>query len=513
MIENVLMSLFIFGGGILYLVDVLMLFFYGVNLFFLVFMCAKHYHKSKHHHQEKRIDYPLVTVQIPIFNEKYVAERVIRAAAAIDYPREKLEIQVLDDSTDETLLISRKTVDDLKKQGLKISLHHRKKRTGQKGGALREALNIVHGDFIAIFDADFIPAEDILKKGIPYFLEDEKLGMLQTRWDHVNADFSLLTRAQAMAIDAHFIVEQSARHGAGYFFNFNGTAGIWRKQCIEDSGNWQDDTLTEDLDLSYRSQMRGWTLRYVRDIANPSELPVMINAYKSQQFRWAKGSLQTLFKLLKTVLKQESRVMLKIQAFLHLSYYMVHPLLIANILLTIPALIISSEIGFSSFPPLIKVIIGFFSIAALGPPVLMTYGQFKLHPKNWTRKLRYIPVMMLLGTGVAVNNSKAFLEALFGKKSDFIRTPKHGIEAAKKDTRDLAYHIPFSAVSFFELFFFFYSIAGILTAILTANYPAIPFLLIHSLSFLYVFSLGLIQSRPKKIKTETSKPKRSRYAA
>ena len=272
-------------------------------------------------------NWPLVTIQLPIYNELYVTERLIESVCRIDYPRNLIEIQVLDDSTDDTVEIAKAMVKKMKARGFDIVYIHRTDRTGYKAGALKEGHKSAKGELVGIFDADFVPNSDFLKESVPYFI-DPNVGMIQTRWSHLNCDYSLLTRAQSMGIDGHFGVEQASRAWSGLFMNFNGTAGVWRKKTIEDAGGWQADTLTEDLDLSYRAQMKGWKLAFAPQVECPAEVPVTITAFKSQQHRWAKGSIQTAKKNLGKLFKSDASMFLKIQAFLHLTHYLVHPMMI-----------------------------------------------------------------------------------------------------------------------------------------------------------------------------------------
>lgn len=474
----------------LYALDVFLLFLYGMNLFYLLYLGVRHFDKSAHVALPLEAPHPRVTVQLPMYNERYVAARAIRAAVKIDYPASKKQIQVLDDSTDDTLEETRALVEDYRARGHDIVLIHRTVRTGHKGGALREGLERATGEFVAVFDADFIPAPDILTKVIPYFLQDRRLGMVQTRWGYLNGSYSSLTRAQAVAVDAHFIVEQVARHGAGFFLNFNGTAGVWRKECILDAGNWQDDTLTEDLDLSYRARLAGWKLRYVKDIVSPSELPVQIGDYKSQQFRWAKGSIQTALKLWKRVLCAECPLMARLQALAHLTYYSVHPLLVAGTLMSLPLLCVGRQFG-ASLPPALA----FFSLlsaASLAPPLLSAYSQRRLHPGRPGR-LWWVALIMIVGTGTAVSNTKAVLEALLGRKSEFVRTPKLGVRCENSRGKGNVYALPFSVLSLVELFLALYAACGVAAAVLTGNVFAAPFLALQAVSFGYVFAMSVAE--------------------
>jgi cellulose synthase/poly-beta-1,6-N-acetylglucosamine synthase-like glycosyltransferase len=440
----------------------------------------------------KLMDFPVVTIQLPVFNEKFVVKRLIDSTLQMDYPKEKLDIQVLDDSTDETLEISRAMVDKYARKGFRISLFHRKQRTGHKGGALREALSKAKGDFVAIFDADFIPARNFLTATIPCLLEDPRIGMVQTRWGHLNTDYSLLTKAQAIGVDGHFIIDQVARAGNNLYMNFNGTAGIWRKQCIIDAGNWQDDTLTEDFDLSYRAELKGWKFKYIKDIVNPAELPVQISAYKSQQFRWCKGSIQTACKLAGRILASKEPLFVKMEALLHMFYYSVHPFMLLCLILIVPLNLMDLK-AFNAF--LFYALCAVLIVSSLGPFVFYSFSQYVLYP-DWKRRIKWVPFMAILGTGSAVNNSRAFLEAILGKRSEFIRTPKLGVEKSRKGSfmkKSYKVSVKNWTTMFFEFAFMSYSFLGILLALKHDTFFTIPFLFICFLSFAYVFFQSLAE--------------------
>ncbi len=477
------------------IINISLLFIYACNLLFLFFLALRSKNNSYKPANEIDIeDYPYVTVQIPVFNEKYVIERVIRNAAEIKYPQSKLEIQILDDSTDVTLDISKEIIAELKNKGLDISLIHRKIRTGFKAGALKNALKTARGEYTAVFDADFIPNPDMLYDIIPFFLKDNNLGMVQTRWGHINHNYSLLTRAQAMGIDGHFSIEQVARYENNFFMNFNGTAGIWRKECIIDSGNWQADTLTEDLDLSFRARLRGWKFKYMKNIVNNAEIPVQLKAFKSQQFRWAKGSIQTAKKQLKNIFSSKRSFLTKFQAFIHLTYYSVHPLLLINIIFTVPLLLCSSFISLEN--PLIRYLATLFSLGALVPVISFLYSQIAFY-YDWRERIKYIPIAMLVGTGMAVNNSFAVLEAIFGKKSDFIRTPKFGMLNKDENWKQKTYKSKnnFTLTQWLELFFGMYSFLGLIISIINGHHFTVPFFLLYSSAFFYIFLIGVVQNQ------------------
>jgi cellulose synthase/poly-beta-1,6-N-acetylglucosamine synthase-like glycosyltransferase len=438
-------------------------------------------------------NWPRVTIQLPIFNERYVVERVIKSVCRLDYPKELIEIQILDDSTDDTVDIAKRLAIQMRDRGMDIQYRHRANRTGFKAGALREGLKTAKGELAAIFDADFIPQPEFLKETVPYFT-DPQIGMLQTRWGHINSNYSLLTRAQSIGIDGHFGVEQAARAWNGFFMNFNGTAGIWRKSAIEDAGGWQADTLTEDLDLSYRAQLKGWRLRFVTDVVCPAEVPVTITAFKSQQHRWAKGSIQTAKKNLGKMFKADIPLLVKIQAFLHLTHYMVHPMMLLVVLTSIPMLYSQWFFDNLSFPITIFTLL---CLATFGPSSMYMFSQ-KILYQDWKTRIKFLPFLMCLGTGIAVNNTKAVLEALLNVKSDFVRTPKYGINRQQDSWRGKGYSIPLSAVSILEFLLGLYSLTGLLMFVFFSKYLVSPFLLIYTSGFFYVFFLSVKHGYGKK---------------
>ena len=431
-------------------------------------------------------DWPAVTIQLPIFNERYVVKRLIESVCRFDYPKELLEIQILDDSTDDTVDIARTLSGEIKKQGFDIVYIHRDNRTGFKAGALKEGLKYAKGEFVAIFDADFIPHPDFLKETIPYFTDPE-IGMLQTRWGHINRDYSLLTRAQSMGIDGHFGIEQASRAWSGLFMNFNGTAGIWRKATIVDAGGWQADTLTEDLDLSYRAQLKGWKLKFLSEVVCPAEVPVTINAFKSQQHRWAKGSIQTAKKNLGELFKSNVSLLVKLQAFLHLTHYMVHPMMLLVVLTSLPMLYSQWFFDSLAYPIMIFTVL---CLATFGPSSMYLYSQKVLY-RDWKHRIKFLPFLMCLGTGIAANNTKAVLEALFGINSGFIRTPKYGIQEKGEHWKNKQYSVPLNAVTILEFLLGLYSLTGLLMFLFFSKYLVSPFLLIYTSGFFYVFFLSV----------------------
>lgn len=429
-------------------------------------------------------EWPPVTVQLPVFNEKYTVERLLQAVTRLDYPADRLQIQVLDDSTDDTIDLIQKLVEDYKQRGVNVEFIHRVDRTGYKAGALNNGLRSATGALIAIFDADFVPKPDWLKRTVPAF-QNPKLGCLQTRWGHTNQQYNSLTRAEAMGIDGHFIIEQTVRSKNGFFLNFNGTAGLWRRSCIEDAGGWQWDTLTEDLDLSYRAQMRGWKFDYLPDVVVPAELPPQVEAYKKQQFRWAKGSFQVVRKILPSVLKAKLPLKVRFMALLHLTGYFVHPLMLSLLLLTLPVGLLVPG-AFKIFP------ISVF--AGLGPPLLYLTATATQHRSIWKR-LRSFPLLVIVGFGLSLSTTIAVIEGLFSEGGAFIRTPKLNVGNKRKGKQkvDRAYVAPLSSMVWVEIVLGIYALA---TGIILAGYIGwgiIPWMLIYMLGFFYIAGLNLIQ--------------------
>jgi len=479
----------------IYLFALAALLTYGMNCWFLMLLYRLNYPKAVHQHQRIKDafyqnipskDWPQVTIQLPIYNERYVVERLIESVCKIDYPKNLLEVQVLDDSTDDTVKIARTMVAKMKTAGIDIAYIHRTDRRGFKAGALKKGLKTAKGSLLAVFDADFIPAPDFLKESVPYF-QDPQIGMLQTRWGHINSDYSLLTRAQSIGIDGHFGVEQASRAWGGLFMNFNGTGGIWRKKTIQEAGGWQADTLTEDLDLSYRAQLKGWKLMFASQVVCPAEIPVTINAFKSQQHRWAKGSIQTAKKNLGKLFKSDVSWLVKIQAFLHLTHYVVHPMMLLVVLTSIPMLYTQWFFDNLAYPIMIFTLL---CLATFGPSSLYVFSQRILY-RDWKTRIKYLPFLMCLGTGIAVNNTKAVLEALFNIKSGFIRTPKYGIRQKGENWKNKRYAIPLNAVSILEFFLGLYSLTGLLMFLFFSKYLVSPFLLIYTSGFFYVFFLSV----------------------
>src|SRR5215207_1758892 len=431
--------------------------------------------------------WPSVTVQLPIFNEKYTVERLLRAVTRLDYPADRLQIQVLDDSTDDTIDLVARLVEIYKSRGINIELVHRVNRTGYKAGALQNGLRTATGELIAIFDADFVPKADWLKRTVPSF-QSPKLGCLQTRWGHTNQQYNSLTQAEAMGIDGHFIIEQTVRSKNGFFLNFNGTAGLWRLTCIEDAGGWQWDTLTEDLDLSYRAQMRGWKFDYLPDVVVPAELPPQVEAYKKQQFRWAKGSFQVVRKILPQVFESVLPWKVRLMAVLHLTGYFVHPLMLASLLLTLPVGLLVPG-AFSVFPISL--------IAGLGPPLLYLTATATQH-RSILKRMSSFPVLVIVGFGLSLSTTIAVLEGLFSKGGAFIRTPKLNLGNGRKQQKsiDRSYVAPLSSLVWIEIALGLYAL---LTGIVLTPYIGwgiVPWMVIYMLGFFYIAGLNLIQHAP-----------------
>jgi cellulose synthase/poly-beta-1,6-N-acetylglucosamine synthase-like glycosyltransferase len=420
---------------------------------------------------------PRVTVQLPVYNELYVAKRLINAVCALTYPKNKLEIQVLDDSTDETQDICRAEVARFKQMGYDIIHLHRAERTGFKAGALQAGLEVAKGELIAIFDADFIPSPDFIKKTAPYF-SDPKLGMVQTRWDHLNEEYSLITRAQAFGLAGHFVVEQNGRNAAGYFINFNGTAGIWRKKCIEDAGSWQADTLTEDLDLSYRAQLKGWKFLFLHDIVTPSELPAEINALKSQQYRWTKGAVETAMKILPKLWKSKLPVNMKIHSTLHLTNNFVYPFILLLALLNLPLLIIKKEIPESGY---YFFIFAFFLLSFWASFLFYAISHKSLY-RDWKKRMALFPLFLSGSMGFAVNNTRAVIEGLLRIKTPFIRTPKYRM-IGKTGEFVSRYRMALSKGVIFEILMAIYCCVGVVVSFYYFELGIMPFMLMFFLGF------------------------------
>jgi cellulose synthase/poly-beta-1,6-N-acetylglucosamine synthase-like glycosyltransferase len=460
---------------------------YGWHRYYLVYLYMKN--RDRQPVPAGALDaLPIVTVQLPIYNEMYVADRLIDAVCRIDYPRELLEVQVLDDSTDETTSVARRAVRRNAAHGIDITYIHRSDRTGYKAGALEAGLKVAKGEYVAIFDADFIPPPDFLQRTIQFF-SDPKVGLVQARWGHINQEYSLLTKIQAILLDGHFVLEHGGRNRSGLFFNFNGTAGIWRRSTIADAGGWQHDTLTEDLDLSYRAQLKGWTFVFVQDLIAPAEVPVEMNSFKSQQHRWAKGSIQTCRKLLPRILRSKLPLHVKAEAFFHLSANFNYPLMCVLSVLMAPSMVIRYNMGWYEML-LIDVPLFFAATASVANFYMVC--QRELH-KDWVTRAKYLPFLMSIGIGLAVNNTRAVFEALFNKESEFARTPKYRIEGQSDEWIGKKYRQSFVVQPIIELALGLYFTATVFYALANGIYGTLPFLVLFQIGFLYTGLLSIIQ--------------------
>ncbi len=477
--------------AVCYLVVLSGLCLYGLHRYAIVYLFLK-YRKNAPRAIGEFKELPKVTVQLPIYNEFYVVERLLKAVSALDYPRELLQIQVLDDSTDETRDISEARVKELKERGFKVELIHRSNRAGFKAGALETGLQSCEGEFILILDADFVPTTDLLKKTVHYFT-DPGVGMLQTRWGHLNRTYSLFTRVQAMFLDGHLLLEQTARSRSGRFFNFNGTAGLWRRACIESSGGWQHDTLTEDLDLSYRAQLKGWKFIFLSDLVTPAELPVDMNGFKSQQHRWTKGSVQTCKKLLPAIWRSTLPVRIKVEATAHLTSNFAYLLLAFLCVLLHP---VTGGLGHGVWRSILIDIPVFFA-ASLSVGVFYICAQRELYPKTWAKEILLMPFLLALGIGLSLNNAKAVLEAVFNRPSEFKRTPKYGIEGKSTRAWRTSRYLPLATIlPVAEFAFAIYFTYFMVSAVIHRQYFSLPFLMLFEIGFWYVALTSVAQWLP-----------------
>jgi len=428
---------------------------------------------------------PHVTVQLPLYNERHVVERLIDAVAELDYPRDRLQIQVLDDSTDETTWLAEARAAFHRERGVDIEVLRRPDREGFKAGALAWGLSQARGELIAIFDADFLPPPDFLLRTVPYFLEDPRLGMVQARWSHLNADYSLLTRAQALGLDGHFVVEKTAQSRAGLPIYFNGSAGVWRRTCIEDSGGWQADTLSEDLDLSYRAQIAGWRCLYLPEVEGPAELPPQVLAFKWQQARWAQGSIQCLRKLALPLLRSPHLSPIqKLTALLRPSGHLAYPLIVLLLLLTLPLLLL---------PQAVRHPLRLLAPISVGPFLVYATSQWSLYP-DWKRRLLALPMLMLLGTGIAWSNTRAVWRGLTRWGGTFARTPKFRLEGRQGEWAHSRYRVAGDQATLGEVALALYALVAAGVAWATGNTGSIPFLLLYAASFGTVAGLSLAET-------------------
>jgi cellulose synthase/poly-beta-1,6-N-acetylglucosamine synthase-like glycosyltransferase len=463
---------------VLYALCVVLPSLYGLNALVLIWLYLRHRHDPRPT-PPWPTQWPQVTVQLPIYNELHTVERLLTTAAALDYPRDRLEIQLLDDSTDGTRQVAARTIARLRRQGIDAVHITRPERAGFKAGALANGLTMAKGALIAIFDADFLPPPSFLRSVVPHFA-DPTVGCVQTRWAHLNRGYSLLTHTQALGVDGHFVVEQTARSRAGLFINFNGTAGVWRRTCVEDAGGWQDDTLTEDLDLSYRAQLRGWRIAYLPDVVVPAELPVQIDGFKRQQARWAQGSTQTALKMLGPLLRSDQPWRVKLEGIAHLSSYLVHPLMLLTVLLTLPMSFSRSWVLAAS---------PWLMIAAVGPPLLYAIAQ-AADGGEWGRRLWALPLLVLLGTGLSLSNTQAVMKGLLGLRQGFQRTPKFALHQPRDTWFGSTYALSGDGLVWAELGL------AVLALLAAPSVPRglAPWLLLHAGSFGYVAGVSLCQA-------------------
>lgn len=463
---------------------------YSLNFFVLLFYLSRR--KRAKGNEVSISQLPMVTIQLPLYNEKYVSSRLIDAVCNMDYPKDRLEIQVLDDSEDdsrEALLAS------IQKKRLKgFNIHHisRQDRSGFKAGALRMGMQYARGEFIAIFDADFVPPPEFLKKSLRYF-SDSRVGMVQSRWGHMNENYSTLTEAQALSLDFHFLIEQNAKSSTHLFINFNGTAGVWRTSCIKDAGGWHIGTLVEDMDLSFRAQMKGWRLLFDKDIVVSGELPVQMNAAKRQQFRWAKGTTQLALKLLgELLLSKRIPVDTKFQAFIQLTRHVIYPMFLAQFIL-FPILLNTDNTPYRmAFSPFL----GLFFYMLLGPVAYM-YIIRRLWPKRWASKARQYWILLFFATGISVNNTIAVFDAILSKKNEFLRTPKFGVVKRSDRWRDKDYVLPFNRTTLLEIFFSLYGCLSAFICIYSGSISFLPIILLQTIGLIYVTYLSIVDSRKK----------------
>ena len=474
-----------------YFAVMILLALYGVHRYTL---CYQYFKYRKNYHPDPPAHFaelPRVTVQLPIFNEQFVIDRLIEAICAMEYPREKLEIQVLDDSTDETHGVAAAIVNRYAALGHPIVYIHRSNRYGFKAGALDAGLKVASGEFVAIFDADFVPPTDWLMKVIHHFT-DPAIGMVQTRWTHLNRDYSMLTQIEAILLDGHFVLEHGARYRTGEFFNFNGTAGMWRRVAIGDGGGWQHDTLTEDTDLSYRSQMAGWKFKYLPDVECPAELPIEMTAFKTQQARWAKGLIQTSIKVLPMVFRSNTSRKNKIESVYHLTANLSYPLMIVMSALLIPAMICRFYQGWFQ---MLLIDVPLFTASSLSIAVFYLMSERELFPKTWKKSIYYMPFLMALGIGLTVTNTKAVMEALLGIKSAFVRTPKYRVALKGEKSQAAKYRKRLKLAPWIELLFGCYFMLAILYTFANHNYFTAPFLILFVFGYWYTGLMSLLQGR------------------
>lgn len=468
---------------------------YGLHRYDVIRTYFKHRKNVLKEPREHFAQLPRVTIQLPIYNERYVVERLIDEVTKIEYPKELLQIQVLDDSTDETHPYAEALCERYHALGFPIEYNHRANREGFKAGALGEGLKTATGEFVAVFDADFIPPVDFLLKTIQYFV-DPKIGVVQTRWSYLNREYNFLTEVEAMLLDGHFILEHGARSRAGYFFNFNGTAGILRRKMIDDAGGWQSDTLTEDTDLSYRAQLKGWRFAYLPGLDCPSELPVDMHGFQVQQSRWAKGLTQTALKILPSVFRARLPWRVKVEAVLHLTPNISYPLMLVVSALMLPVMIVRFYMGAFQmvFLDLPLIMASFWSISAF---YIVAYRE--LYPKHWKRSIFLLPMLMAVGVALTIINTRAVLEALLGIRSAFVRTPKYALEGRTVNLEHKKYPRKSGWLPYIEIAVGSYFLYMISFAIDTYNYFSIPFLALFTVGYYWAGFATLYQEHQGRV--------------
>jgi cellulose synthase/poly-beta-1,6-N-acetylglucosamine synthase-like glycosyltransferase len=474
----------------LYLTLILVLSFYGVHRYWILYLYFRYYKWARPIPVPALPEpLPMVTIQLPVYNERYVVERLVDAVCGLDYPRDRLEIQVLDDSTDDTVAIVRAKVDAMKARGYLIDQICRKDRQGFKAGALEAGLAVARGEFLAIFDADFVPPADFLQKTLPWF-QEPKVGMVQTRWGHLNEKYSLLTWIQSIFLDGHFLIEHTARNRSGAFFNFNGTAGIWRRGTITTSGGWQHDTLTEDLDLSYRAQMKGWKFIFLPDVVCPAELPVDINAFKTQQSRWTTGAVQTARKMLPTIWKSPLPLKVKVEATFHLTAC------VGYVLAAVLSLMLPLSLYFRTYShwPLTGYLEG-LALAGTTVSLGIFYAicQRDLH-MDWKARLRNLPLMVSVGVGICLSNARAVLQGLSSRPREFRRTPKYSVVKNDRTWKKKTYRTGRPTAALLEVAFALYFLAAIVVAYELKQWISLPFIALFGFGFSYVAFLTAAHS-------------------
>jgi cellulose synthase/poly-beta-1,6-N-acetylglucosamine synthase-like glycosyltransferase len=481
----------------LFILSAIIITAYTVNFYYLAFL------SRRRKNTPATVDWgtPSVTIQLPIYNEKYVAKRLVDAVCNLDYPKDKMRIMVCDDSDDDTVELLRDVVDGYKIQGFQIEHVRRGTRKGYKAGALKHAMQTTDTELVAIFDADFIPPTSFLKQAIPHFSKSN-IGLVQCRWGHVNENYSTITQVQALSLDFHFLIEQKAKSNSHLFMNFNGTAGIWKRDCIEDAGGWHTATLVEDLDLSYRAQMKGWKCVFLPDIVVDAELPAQMNGAKRQQFRWAKGSIQCAVKLLADIgLKRNVAIEAKIQAFIQLTRHIVYPLMLIQFL-ALPVLLAGQiNLYVVSFLPVITLA----TYLAMGPGAYIVIIQ-SMYGKSWKSRAKLLPALLVYNAGMSVNNTVAVFDAVIGKKNEFLRTPKYGIVTKDDDWKNKAYNLPFTQTTLLEIFFGVYGIMGIFISIFSNNPIFVPIIALQTIGFFFIAYMSLSHTRFKKNKSSNDRP-------